>query len=117
MRTYVLICNISDKKSEKEFLGHLENKFLKHKFSTKNNIQYFAFAAKELAAIQDTLQNTLDRLNLTDADYIALYYTREEEPDEIKRLMIFGKWYQSEKDLSRLNEDTIAELLEFDFVN
>jgi hypothetical protein len=95
----------------------LEKKFWKNKFSIDHKIKYFAFAAKELTAVQDTLQDIMDHLKLTDDDYIALYYTREEEPDEIKRLMIFGKSYQSEKDLSRLNEDTIAELLEFNFVN
>jgi hypothetical protein len=116
MRSYVLNYNISDERSEKEFLEYLQKRFPKNKMVIENDFKYFAFAEKNLTAAHDALMEQIDHLDLTRTDYIDLYYTREEEPDEVKRLIIFGKSSTIENNANKLNENTLAELLEFNFI-
>jgi hypothetical protein len=62
----------------------------------------------------------MDNLKLDHDDYIALYYTREEEPNDINRLMIFGTSSNIEDDLANAtrtgHERTLMELIEYDFI-
>jgi hypothetical protein len=111
----IITYHISNKESEEKLIKHLEKKFHRNR-SYEDKPKYFAFAGRDLSAIYDTLKEIMDHLRLKDTDYIALYYTREEEPDEIKRLMIFGKSYLLEKELNNVNERIVTDLLEIDFI-
>jgi len=120
MKSYVIIYNISDQGSEQLFLEDLKRKFPRNKIQQENNKRYFCFAERELPGVQDALQESMDNLNLDEDDYIALYYIREEEPDSINRLMVFGTSQNIENDLNHIprktHDMTLAELLEFDFI-
>jgi hypothetical protein len=120
MRNYILIYNISDNQSEKELIKQLKKKFHRNRSIIENNYTYFLFAEKKLPGVQDALQEIMDRLKLNEPDYIALYYTREEEPDIINRLMVFGTSNLIENDLKKISgtihERVLSELLEFDFI-
>lgn len=116
----MLIYNLSNESSEKELLRQLKTKFTKHKTASENDIKYFNFAERKLPGVQDAIQEIMDGLTLNDSDYIALFYTREEEPDVINRLMVFGTSNLIDNDLkniSQTNQDRIlGELLEYDFL-
>ena len=120
MKNYVIVYAISDQSSEKLFLEELHKKFPRNKIQEENDFLYFGFAERDLPGVQDALQETMDKLTLDVDDYIALYYLREEEPDEINRLMIFGTASTAEDDLKTLvrttHERILADLLEFDFI-
>lgn len=120
MRNYVLIYKLSNEASEKELLRQLKVKFPRNRSLKENSFNYFSFAEREIPGVHDALQETMDALSLQEPDYLALYYTREEEPDEINRLMVFGTSNLIENDLKNISqtihERVLGELLEFDFI-
>jgi hypothetical protein len=120
MKNYVIIYAISDQNSMQLFLENLKRKFSRNKIQEGNNRLYFGFAERDLPGVKGVLQESMDMLVLDEDDYIALYYTREEEPDEINRLMIFGTSQNVETDLKKIpinvHENTLTDLLEFDFI-
>ena len=120
MRNYVLIYNLLNKQSENDFINQIKIKFPKHKSVKENNLNYFSFAGYKLPSVKDTLQMIMDSLSLEEPDYIALFYTREEEPDIINRLMIFGTSNIVENDLKKISqtihERVLGELLDIDFI-
>lgn len=120
MRNYVLMYNISNKQSENAFINQLKIKFPKYKSIEENNFNYFSFAGNKLPAVKDTLQLIMDILSLEGSDYIALFYTREEEPDNINRLMIFGPSNSMDRDFKKISqtihERVLGEMLEINFV-
>jgi len=112
--------NLGDENSEKLLQKELQNKFPRNNTFIEAGLRYFSFAARELPGVQDDLQVIMDRLTLSEPDYIALFYTREEEPDIINRLMIFGTSNQIDTVLKKVSNtihtNVLSDLMEIDFV-
>lgn len=120
MKNYVLMYNLADENSEKLLQKELQNKFPRNNTFMEAGLRYFSFAARELPGVQDDIQVIMDRLNLTEPDYIALFYIREEEPDNINRVMIFGTSNQIDTVLKKVSNtihtNVLTDLMEIDFV-
>ena len=116
-----MIYNIADNTSSEEFLISFNKKFPRNTADEVNGITYYGFTAKTLPAVQDTLYDTLQNLNIGRADYVAVYYSRTEEPDVIKRQMIMGSDDLANNAEARISttllENTLQDLLSHNFVN
>ena len=86
----------------------------------RNNIPYFAFAARDLAGVEDNIKAMLDQIDINDSDYVALYYIREENPEKIKRLMLLGSASLAEDNLTVISsaehENLLNDLFNIDFI-
>lgn len=120
MRNYVLMHHLSNEDTERNFLNELKKKFPKSRMVNESGFRYFSFAERNLPGVHDALQESMDGMTFEDTDYIALFYTREEEPDIINRLMIFGRDNRVDNELKRISrtthENILTDLLEFDFI-
>jgi hypothetical protein len=120
MKNYVLICNINDKNSEADLLNKVEELFPKHRRQLENGITFLSFAHRQLPEVMDKIRGIMDSLTIQDNDYIAIYYTRKEEPDLINRVMLVGTDSQAETTInghmsSTVYENVLKDLFEFNF--
>ena len=120
MRNFIIIYNFSDEASNKNFEKEIKETWPEHKIEEYQEVEYFAFPARELPEIEDKLSTILHNFGIGTKDYVALYYTRPEQPDEINRVMVLGHDEYIETDIEKVpvkdHQETLAELLEFDFM-
>jgi hypothetical protein len=91
MNNYVLLYHFTSQEDEKFFTNSFESVFESAKPVKDENFKYYAFSAGELPEVKDQLTGILGRIGIDNKEYVALYYTRESNPDSIKREMILGK--------------------------
>jgi hypothetical protein len=120
MKNYVLICNIAEKNSEANLLNKVEELFPRHRRVVENEITFVSFATRQLPEVMDKIRGILDGLNMQDNDYVAIYYTRKEEPDLVNRVLLVGTESHVENDInnhmsSTVFENIIMDLFDFDF--
>lgn len=120
MENFILIYRFTDAQDNETFGAELKNKFPKHKVARYDKVEYFTFPAKHQPAVKDEVNLIIHRLGIGSRDYVALYFTRPQNPDEISREMLLGKDEYLETDLKRVSKEshneTLAELLESDFL-
>jgi hypothetical protein len=91
MNNYVLIYHFTSPEDEQYFSNSFEAVFEENKPVKDENFKYYAFSAGSLPEVKDTLNGILGRIGINNKEYVALYYTRETNPDSIKREMIIGR--------------------------
>lgn len=120
MTNYVIIPHIVNDQDADYFEEEIKSRFPRHKKEQTGEIKYFGFAARERAEVEDQLQEILHHIGIGTDDYVALYYSRNEDPDKIVQAMILGHDQKIEHDLERTNPedhvDTLSRLLNYDFV-
>lgn len=118
MNNFVILYRFRSPESGNVFLESIEKTFPKHLIHNLGGIQYFLLSAKLIAEVQDKINDIFDNLDIRDDDYVAIYYSREEDPDDIKRLMMLGHAELIDEDLKNggtVLTRTLTELLDFDF--
>lgn len=118
MNNFVILYRFRSQESGNVFLESIEKIFPRHLIYKLGGIEYFLLIAKMIAEVQDKVNDIFDILDIRDDDYVAIYYTREEEPDDIKRLMMLGHSELIDEDLKNggtVFTRTLSELLEYDF--
>lgn len=120
MINYVLNYKFQNYEIASDFLKILTKKYQENHMEIRNNIPYFAFAARDLAGVEDNIKAMLDQIDINDSDYVALYYIREENPEKIKRLMLLGSASLAEDNLTVISsaehENLLNDLFNIDFI-
>ena len=105
-----------------QFKKDLESTFSENLQEESENIRYFGFTAREQPEVEDKVGDLIHRYGLSDEDYVALYYTRPEKPDQIMRHMIIGHDHyltdhmEQEKAGTEEHTDRLSRLLDYDFI-
>lgn len=116
-----MIYRLSDGDTE-EFKKDLETTFSDNLQEENENIRYFGFAGHEQPQVEDKVGDLIHRYGLGEEDYVALYYTRPENPDQIMRHMIIGHDHyltdhiEQEKAGKEEHTDRLSRLLDYDFI-
>jgi hypothetical protein len=126
MNNYVLLYRFDDKGREQQFEQQIQKDFPRHKKETDAGFKYFGFAAKEEPGVVDTLDGILNGMgigvqgNFGQRDYVALYFSREKDPDNVKRQLLIGTDEMVDKDAETMSADAhrnaIINLLNHDFL-
>lgn len=90
MKNYITIYNFANPSTTESFKKQLKELFPYNLQESSNGLPYFAFAAKEEPEVEDKLRHAVNTSDIADEDFIALYFTREHNTDQIKRVMIIG---------------------------
>lgn len=120
MENYILIYHFKDEKDNEFFKSELKKKFPKHKIDNTQELEYFAFSARHQPAVVDEINTIAHRMGISTKDYIALYYTRPSNSDDINREMLLGSDNLIETDLKNISlerhRDNLIELMDYDFL-
>ena len=125
MNNYVLLYNFDDDKVKQRFEESLRKVFPKYKEVEDGSFKYFGFAEAQEPAVTDKLDSILNdvgigvRGNFGQVDYVALYFSREKDPDNIKRQLLIGTEEMVDKNAQSMStdahRDAIQSLLAYDF--
>lgn len=120
MKNYIVIASFEDKQQEERFNKDLQKVFEEHKIENYEDLQYFAFPERDDPSVADQLNDILHNYGIGTKDYVALYYTRPQAPDDINRMMILGHDELIENKVEKIPEDkhrdTLIDLMNFDFL-
>ena len=120
MENYVLLYHFSDQGSEKFFEKEINDHFDRHKTEENGDFRYFGFADQEEPEVVDKLNNVLNRIGIGTEDYVALYHSRDADPEKIKRTMLLGHDDLVETKVEKKGFDAhlnhLTKLLDFDYV-
>lgn len=120
MNNYVLLYHFEDKPTEDRFENEINNEFRRHRVEENGEFKYFGFAAREEPGVVDKLNTILNPMGMGMKDYVALYHSKEENPDKIKRTMLMGHDSLVETKVGNMSFDahrnSLTKLLDFDYV-
>ncbi|MFD2244719.1 hypothetical protein [Pontibacter ruber] len=126
MNNFVLLYRFDDKEQERSFEQGLAKDFPRHKMVTDAGFKYFGFASKSEPGVVDVLDGILNGMgigvkgNFGQRDYVALYFSREKDPDNVKRQLLIGTDEMVNKDAETMSADAhrnaIINLLKYDFL-
>ncbi|MGK7397047.1 MAG: hypothetical protein ACNS62_20895 [Candidatus Cyclobacteriaceae bacterium M3_2C_046] len=120
MDNYILIYNFSDPTAQQRFHQELENTFKENQQEQLQGLNYFAFPSRNQPEVEDKVRTILHNFGINSQDFVALYYTRPQQPDEINRVMLLGHDEFIENHVSNISkqghEDQLIDLMNFDFL-
>lgn len=124
MTNFVIIYRFSDMNARKAFREMIEDQFDKVKIEKTEEFTYYCVLARQMPEVEDALNTFIEHLavdyTLDTGDYVAVYYSREEDPDNIKRVMVFGTDEYIENDIKQnyttTHENTLIDLLNTDLL-
>ncbi|MFN3402694.1 MAG: hypothetical protein ACK40G_01285 [Cytophagaceae bacterium] len=119
MESFVVIYRFNDIIASENFEKGLKDAFPLHDAQVVNGIYYFALTARNLPEIESKINVILDRVPVGDTDYVAVYYDRKEDSDEIKRAMVLGtsQYIDNEiKNKGGIHTRVLTELLESNII-
>ncbi len=96
MNNYVLVYHFDKGEEAQKFENEVKKKYTRFKIEEDSGIRYIGFAAKEEPAVVDYLDSILNNMGkgregfFGQRDYVALYFSREKDPDNIKRQLLIG---------------------------
>lgn len=124
MDNYVLLYYFDDQQKTQDFEKGIEKEFTRHKWVEDGGYKYFGFAEREEPGVVDKLNTILTSMGMGregyfgKTDYVALYFSREKDPDNIKRQLLIGTEDMVDKDAQGMTTDAhrnaIQNLLESD---
>ena len=125
MTSYVLLYHFGEEKNKKQFEQGILKLFPRHKKEVDNNFEYFGFAAEAESGVEGKIDGILNSMGYGShgyfgkTEYVALYFSREADPDNIKRKLLVGTEDMVNKNAESMpgdaHRDTIQNLLEFDY--
>jgi len=125
MTNYVLLYYFENEQKKQQFENGIVKEFKRHQIETDNNFEYFGFAGEAEPGVEgkiDTLLNSMGYGAYGDfgaTDYVALYFSRAKDPDNIKRKLLIGTEDMVDKAAERMSgdahRDTIRNLLTLDY--
>jgi hypothetical protein len=120
MNNYIIISNFEEDENQKSFEKKIKDNYPRHLEEDHDDIRYLAFAARNQAGVEDKIKEILNEYGIGTQEYVALYYSRPDDADEIQRAMLLGHDSLIEADMEKTNPedhvDTLSRLLNFDFV-
>ena len=120
MKNYIVIASFDEAEQTKRFYNDLKNNFTENKLEEYEGFHYFAFPERDDPAVQDKLNDLLHSYGIGNKDYVALYYSRPQAPDEINRNMIIGHDELIESQLKEVpiekHQNTLIDLMNYDFL-
>ncbi|MBC5773565.1 hypothetical protein H8S95_05775 [Pontibacter sp. KCTC 32443] len=96
MNNYVVVYHFDDQDAAQKFEREVKRHFTRFKIEEDGGKRYLGFAAKNEPAVVDALDTILNEMGygtgsfFGQKDYVALYFTREKDPDNIKRQLLIG---------------------------
>ena len=118
MNPYIMISHFENEQDDKEFRELAVANYPRHKTEEHEGITYVGFAAREQAEVEDFLDSTLGRFGISNKDFVALYYSRDD--DTIQRNMVMGPDRLVEEYTKSVSPDEhvdrLSRLLNFDYV-
>jgi hypothetical protein len=116
MNNYVLIYRFSNVNVAKEFRRVVDERYHPEKIEKEDVFEMISFSAASLPQIESEFNELINNLDLGSEDYVALYYTRNTNPDSIKRVMLLGPVEFMEMDMNAIaaneHEKALIELIE-----
>lgn len=113
-----MISHFENEQDDQQFRELAVANYPRHKIEEHENITYVGFAAQEQAKVEDFLDSTLGRFGISDKDFVALYYSRDDE--SIQRNMVMGPDRLLEDATEKVSQDEhvdrLSRLLNFDYV-
>ncbi|GAB3195785.1 signal transduction histidine kinase [Pontibacter aydingkolensis] len=125
MNNFVLLYHFEDQQHVQQFEQAIKKQFDKHKMEQDGPFKYFAFADVSEPGAVDKLNTVLTSMGMGregyfgKVDYVALYFSREKDPDNIKRQLLIGTDDMVDKGAQSMATDAhrnaIQNLLAYDF--
>ena len=125
MTNYVLLYYFEDEQNKNRFENAVISQFPRHRVETDNNFKYIGFAGEEEPGVEGKLDAILNDMGygregyFGKAEYVALYFSRAKDPDNIKRKLLIGTEEMVDKDAENMSgdahRDTIQNLLTYDY--
>lgn len=121
MDNFIIISHFEEQENQQSFEKKIKTEFTRHLEEQNDEFKYLAFAARNQAGVEDFIKDVLNNYGIGTEEYVALYYSRPDDPDEIQRAMLLGHDDLLETHLKKVKPedhvDTLSRLLTFDFVN
>ncbi|WKN41496.1 hypothetical protein [Tunicatimonas pelagia] len=118
MEHYVMISHFENEQDDQDFRAKAVTNYPRHKIEEHEDITYVGFAAREQAEVEDFLDSILNRFGISDKDFVALYYSRDNET--IQRNMVMGPDRLVENLTEKVSQDEhvnrLSRLLNYDYV-
>lgn len=120
MNNFIIISHFEDPRAQEAFEKKIKDNFPRHLEAQNDELRYLAFAARNQAAVEDYIKIILNEYGIGTEEFVALYYSRPDDADEIQRAMMLGHDDLVEDKVSHIKPedhvDTLSRLLNFDFV-
>ena len=118
MKPYVMISHFENEQDDQQFRELAVANYPRHKIEEHGDIIYVGFAAGEQAGVEDFLDSTLGRFGIGDKDFVALFYSRNDET--VQRNMVMGPDRLIEEYTESVSQDEhvdrLSRLLNIDYV-
>ena len=125
MNNYVLLYRFDKQEHTQYFEQGIKKHFTRHKEVQDGPFKYFGFADVPEPGVVDKLNTILNEMgmgrdgNFGQVDYVALYFSRPKDPDNIKRQLLIGTEDMVDKDAQSMStdahRDAIQNLLTYDY--
>ncbi|MFP4094048.1 MAG: hypothetical protein ACLFUB_06160 [Cyclobacteriaceae bacterium] len=120
MTNFIIISYFEDEQDQASFEQKIKDTFPRHTEEQTDEIRYIGFASKNQAGVEDNIKTMLNDYGIGTKEYVALYFSRPSDPDEIQRTMLLGHSDLIETDIQNIKPedhvDTLSRLLNFDYV-
>jgi len=121
MNNFIIISYFEEQENQQSFEEKIRTNFPRHLEEENDELKYLAFSAHNQAGVEDYIKDVLNEYSIGTEEYVALYYSRPDDPEEIQRAMLLGHDNLLETHLQKIKPedhvDTLSRLLTFDFVN
>lgn len=119
MTNYIIISHFNEDQDQHSFEKKVKDNFPRFHEENTEEIRYLALSSRNQAGVEDKIKEILNEYGISDDEYVALYYSRPENPDEIQRAMILGHDHLIESDIQQVKPedhvDTLSRLLNHEF--
>ncbi|MEK6482245.1 hypothetical protein WJR50_32195 [Catalinimonas sp. 4WD22] len=119
MTNYIIISHFNEDQDQESFEKKVKDNFPRYHEENTEEIRYLALSSRNQAGVEDKIKEILNEYGISDDEYVALYYSRPENPDEIQRAMILGHDHLIESDIQQVKPedhvDTLSRLLNHEF--
>ena len=120
MNNFIIISHFGDSEAQTSFEKKIKENFPRHLEEHNDELRYLAFSAYNQAGVEDYIKDILNEYGIGTEEFVALYYSRPDDADEIQRAMLLGHDELVEDKISQIKPedhvDTLSRLLNYDFV-
>ncbi|EJF08618.1 MULTISPECIES: hypothetical protein [Pontibacter] len=125
MHSYVILYRFQKEDLNRNFKEKVLAAFPRHQDVTDAGFEYIGVAGGEEPAVVDTLNGILNEMGIGregffgQNDYVALYFSRDKDDDDVKRQLLIGTQDMVDKDAETMSADAhrnaILNLLKVDY--
>lgn len=119
MTNYILISHFDNEQDQESFEKKVKENFPRYHEEQNDEIRYLALSSRNQAGVEDKIKEILNEFGIGSEEYVALYYSRAEDQDEIQRAMLLGHDSLIETDIQRIKPedhvDSLSRLLNHEF--